>query len=450
MTATIFLDLHLPNATTWFYFSALLAVALFFKFSRLLSIRNLDILTLFLFMPGLLLLVESAGHSRWGYVWLLAASGYFLVRCLFDLILDRRPALSPNLSLGGLIWLAVALFVSLVAVAVRQAPHQTGAVSSHDDPNGGPGDKRRTPLDGAVLRPVEDLVRTHGVPPSQGVDVGPWVERGLVLFCHLLIVVCMVLIGWKHFGDLHGGVAAATCYLVLPYTFLLLPSHSQSFARWDHAWPMALMVGMVLAYCRPTISGALLGLAAGGAIVPVLTLPVWVSFYWKRGTCRFILAFLIALGLSIGVLALIMWYHGNLPQSLQSGWTASSWQPWKAPPPEMQSIWKGAHYAYRIPVCILFLAFVLVTLFWPAPKNLAHAIALSAAILLGVQFWYTDHGGVYILWFLPYLLLLVFRPNLSSCRPPPLTNDLLARLGRHLRQRLRRWLQVREPVARVQ
>src|SRR5262249_3725899 len=113
----IFLELHLPNATTWFYFSVLLAVALFVKFSRLLSMRNWDVLTLFLLMPGFLLLLESGGNNRWGYGWLVAASGYYVVRCLIDLVLERRPALAPNLSLGGMVWLALALFISLVAVA---------------------------------------------------------------------------------------------------------------------------------------------------------------------------------------------------------------------------------------------------------------------------------------------------------------------------------------------
>src|SRR6476646_132673 len=53
---SIFLDFNLPNATTWLYFSFLLAVALFFKFSRLLSMRNWDIVLLFLLAPGLLLI----------------------------------------------------------------------------------------------------------------------------------------------------------------------------------------------------------------------------------------------------------------------------------------------------------------------------------------------------------------------------------------------------------
>src|SRR5580704_14646317 len=58
-TLSVFLDFNLPNATTWFYFSLLLAVALFFKFGRLLSVRNLDVVALFLLVPGILLLLEA-------------------------------------------------------------------------------------------------------------------------------------------------------------------------------------------------------------------------------------------------------------------------------------------------------------------------------------------------------------------------------------------------------
>ncbi len=57
--ATVFSEFNLPNATTWFYFSLLLAVALFFKFTRLLSMRNWDVATLFLLVPGLLLIQEA-------------------------------------------------------------------------------------------------------------------------------------------------------------------------------------------------------------------------------------------------------------------------------------------------------------------------------------------------------------------------------------------------------
>src|SRR5207249_1552206 len=87
--------------------------------------------------------------------------------------------------------------------------------------------------------------------------------------------------------------------------------------------------------------------------------------------------------------------------------------------------WTGVQWAYRIPVFIAYAFFVLATAFWPAPKNLAHLLALLAAVLIGLQLWYADHGGIYVLWYLPLLLLLLFRPNLSDRRPPPLEAAVL-------------------------
>ena len=41
------------NPTTWAYLSSLLTIALYFKFSRLWSVRNLDLLGIILFAPPL-------------------------------------------------------------------------------------------------------------------------------------------------------------------------------------------------------------------------------------------------------------------------------------------------------------------------------------------------------------------------------------------------------------
>src|SRR5262249_29659262 len=117
---SVFLELTPLSAAMCFYLAALLAVALYFKFNRLLSIRNLDVLTLLAIMPGFLLLLD--GNKWFAYLWLLCGSGLLVVRCLLDLILVRRPALSANLSIGGLAWLAGALFVGLIAAPVRPTP----------------------------------------------------------------------------------------------------------------------------------------------------------------------------------------------------------------------------------------------------------------------------------------------------------------------------------------
>jgi hypothetical protein len=478
LRASIFLDFNLPNAATWFYFSALLAIALLFKFRRFLSVRNWDVVTLFLLVPGLLLLQEAhnqaaagaaqavagaalglatpatgigsaaivvtssgvaggtAGRLVWfGYLWLLCGSAYFLVRCLVDLALIRRPALSPNLNLSGLAWLGGTLFVCLVAVAVR-----------HRDPFPETVGKRSVPVD-ETQRGAERLVNqsreiASGNRDSAGTSF--WVERILAMLCHLAVIAGLLVSGRRHFQDVHAGMAAATFYLLLPYTAIHV-------SQIHHVLPAALLVWAVAAYRRPWVSGLLLGLAAGASYFPALLLPVWLSFYRRNGAGRFAGAFLVTAGLCLALMAGVLWMDDQLLRSWQSVRALPDWQPWKEPGPDTEGFWTGVHWAYRLPVFIAYVAFVATTLFWPAPKDLAHLLALSAAVLIGIQFWFADRGGVYVLWYLPLLLLLVFRPNLSDRRaiPIPSEGDWLVRLQRAARERIKRRLKLRQPLAPV-
>jgi hypothetical protein len=444
-TSSIFLDFNLPSATSWFYLSLLLAVALFFKFSRFLSVRNWDVLTLFLLVPGLLLRQEAASapadptdSERGGlqspapengapsaagqrllwlsYLWLLCGSAYFFARCLGDLGLVRRPTLHPNLNLGGLAWLAGALFVCLVAVAARRSGPQAEVLTSS------------APLDKVRQCIVEAVSAAPGV-----------VECILAALCHLSVVTALIVIGWRHFQDLHAGMAAGTFYLLLPYTALQI-------TQWHHVLPVALMLWAVAAYRRPVLAGLLLGLASGLSYFPIVTLPVWLSFYWQRGTVRFVSGFVLTLGLSLLAIGLLFWLDGELAASVASALAHLLAQ--SAP----DGFWTGVHWAYRIPVFIAYVGFMLTTFFWPRPKNLAHLLALSAALVIGIQFWFADKGGVYVLWYAPLLLLLVFRPNLSDRVPLPVSSvpDWVRRLGGRLLRLGKRVLSLPEPMANVQ
>ncbi len=417
--ASIFLEFAFPNATTWFYFSFLLAVALFFKFSRLLSIRNWDVLSLFLLVPGLLLVVEAQGQNRGAYIWLLCASGYFVLRCLVDLTLVQRPALEPNLSLGGLAWLAGTLFLSLVLLAVRPTPTPFAS------------DAPASPVLNQVSRQGTQGIKQ--LSDAQNLDVGNdaslWVQRILAVSCHLAIVIGLVCIGWRHFQDIHAGMAAATFYLLLPYTTLYV-------TQWYHIWPMALLIWAVAAYRFPMVAGLVLGLAAGSVYFPLLVLPVWGSFYWRRGLGRFAAAFFLGIMLCIGFVGLLAWVQGDWPLNLFTAMPADirDWHPWFEVTQDTPGFWTGLHWAYRLPIFVAYLALVLMTAIWPMPKNLAHVLALSAATLIGTQFWYAREGGVYVVWYLPFLTLLTFRPNLVNCQPPPINpeTDWLRRVGGRL------------------
>lgn len=421
MRSSIFFEFNLPNSATWFYFSLFLTVAVFFQFTRVLSVRNWDLLALFLFVPGFLLIQESKQSSppppaaaeqsaadraetpSWakkerfiGYTWLLAASGYWLARCLFDLAVGKRPSPSPNLTAPGLIWLGVSMFVCLTAVNFTRP----------NDP-WGPVGKRPGAISGVEQGAAAVVLQTQPdeVPPA---DVLFWVERSLATACHFAVVVALFLIGWKHFQSAAVGAAAGVLYLFIPYT-------AYHIGQVHHVWPAALILWAAFAYRSPLASGILLGLAAGTSFFPVLLAPAWVQFYRHRGAGRFFAAF-CAVGLASFAVALtVSQFIGSSPDVVWSPFQFADWVPWQQPTAE--SVWTGAHWAYRLPVFIAFAAFVLGTTVWPPVKNLGDLIAVSAAVLIAIQFWYADRGGLYVLWYAPLLVLLVLRPTATELQP---------------------------------
>jgi hypothetical protein len=92
---------HRVNPTTWFYFASLLSIALFFKFNRLWSIRNLDLLGLILLAPGILA-VEYGGYKanladqQLGFVWVFVVTGWFLARMLHSRLNLKNSAIESS------------------------------------------------------------------------------------------------------------------------------------------------------------------------------------------------------------------------------------------------------------------------------------------------------------------------------------------------------------------
>jgi hypothetical protein len=69
---------------------------------------------------------------------------------------------------------------------------------------------------------------------------------------------------------------------------------------------------------------------------------------------------------------------------------------------------------YRIPVLAAFVAMCITFAIWPAQKNLGTLLSCSAAVMLGTQFWHAWGGGQLMAWYLPLMLLTIFRPNLED------------------------------------
>ena len=425
MEPSIFLDFHLPNAATWFYFSSILTISLFFQFARPFCLRNFDLLSLFLLAPGFLLLQEAhsflaaktagteaerkliveRGHREllFAYSWLLIGSAYWFARTLFDLTLIRRPLITPNLTTAGLAWLGIALFVAQGSVAVRRNMDQPEPASIGRQPR--PIEQVQDQAT-AVVRQTQIDTSLIGRNPD---DVRFWVERTLAMCCHAAVMIGLLMIGLRHFQDLSAGIGMATLYLLVPYTAFHI-------GQLHHVWPTAFLVWAIFSYKRQITAGWLLGLAAGTSFFPILLLPLWMGFYSKRGSTRFGLAFLAAAAVSMGITSLVSWWDGEAGFGLSSTLNLPEWQPWKVP--DTESVWQGTHWAYRMPIFVLFVGFLCWITIWPNPKNLSHLIALSAAVLIGVQFWHGDRGGVYVLWYMPLFIMMVFRPNLVAAEPP--------------------------------
>jgi hypothetical protein len=412
MSGSLVADLGLGPAI-WLFLTFLATLTLFFKFSRFWSVRNLDMLLLFALAPGLMQLVGSGAAQPWaGFLWLFAGSGLWLARCVVDLGLTRRPLLEPNLNGAGLSCAAVGLLGLLVAEAVN-LPVGEGAARNPADPSvktAGPSGRLPAGRD-ELVEPVGAVLRQAPLPaalkrnPPQVI-----LSRVLASLAHLALVLMLYRIGSLHFERPIAGLAVAVCYLLSPYTRIAVVDSGQLI-------PSALVVGAVLSYRHPIRAGLLIGLAAGWMPPCLALIPLWCGFYRGRAGLRFLLA--------AAVVALVCWVLGQ-SVSVLADWARalgarSLGQAGLVPgleAPQFGSFWSRIDPAYRLPVLIAHLTLVVASWWWPARKNLGELIALSAALLIASQFWYLDEGGALILIYLPLVLLVVFRPNLSTKLAP--------------------------------
>jgi hypothetical protein len=527
------------NPISWAYLSSLLMIALFFKFNRIWSVRNLDLILLILLAPGLLVVqagrreyrqvrleklalsraqdeavaamrlepnvaeVEPAAYSEkpaeryaatagppsslaaveapiatvgestaestsedtpadtnlskkdvpasgaalknltdheaaatsklwWGYAGLLAVCGLLLIRLLFDPTMVRRPLLEPNLSTGGLLFLATCLFAFLMAnvitsqVTAKDVSGAQGAKAIFGNETRtqeeklaayrqyGPGYFMLHLLPSVITPayPADGAVEGETISPADKNAVQP--ERALVavsktmaVLAHLAILAAMIFIGYWHFENIKMGIGAATLYLILPYT-------SQMTGHVDHVLPSALLLWAIVLYRRPAMAGLLIGLAMSTFYYPFFLLPLWLSFYWQRGVMRFLGGLLVAVGAMVASLAFVA--NGSPAEFLNL--LQAMFGLWMPKVIGLEGIWGpgGWDPIYRLPVIATCVALGGSLALWPAQKNLGTLLSCSAAIMVGIQFWHGhgDGGGMYLAWFLPLALLTVFRPNLED------------------------------------
>lgn len=395
------------NSETWFYLSLLLILAVFFKFGRLLSVRNLDLALLLSLAPGLLIVKQTEPGYPLGYCWLFAVNGLLLFRLLFDWTLTRRPRMEQNLNPAGMAFLCAAAMMFQTTKIVTEAP-DAGAVQSvrksvdllkrHDT-----SEEATVPEEvNEVAGPAVRLLATPVLPLMGGAEIAA--ARAMAFLSHLAVLFGLIAVGRWHFGDTNLGLAMGTLYLLLPVT-------AYDVTKVNHLLPAALIVWAVAAHRNPTISGGLLGLACGTLFFPIFLLPIWISFYWKRGAMKFATALVLTGAVLLGSLVLTSADTHSLTRQMIG---SIDWSVLKFHADDGVGFWSLYNPAYRIPVFATFMVLLVSLSIWPLKKNLETLLASSAAIIVATQFWYPDQGGIYVLWYLPLMLVVTFRPRLAN------------------------------------
>lgn len=436
------------NDPTWFYLSFLLILAVYFKFSRFWSIRNLDLVLLLLISPGLLLvrIKDDAGVAAFGYVWLFAATALLLVRALTDGLIIRRPRFEQNMNAAGMAFLCAATFLFLTTKLLTERPPESTVASvrlaneliagessaplhllpgTADEANQSiPDAVPAGPATSLVAVPVAQIskavVANHAKATSApSIDLEVVTARLIAIFAHLAVILGLTLVGKHIFGDPDVGFAMATLYMLLPCT-------AYDVGKTNHVLPAALIIWAIWAYRRPFVSGILLGLACAMMFFPIFLLPLWAAFYGRRGGLRFG----TAVGLTTAVIVSCLMLLSNDSQAIVRA--LLGYVPWSDLPFLTMSrsiagstgidsgFWDLAKAPYSLPVLAGYLVMLVALTVWPNRKSLSHVIPASAAIVIGTQFWY-QQGGVYVLWYLPLLILVVFRPVMTNHFAPELT-----------------------------
>lgn len=354
--------------------------------------------------------------ERAGFVFLFGVGLLLLMRMLADSVMVRRPLLEPNLTSPGLTFIGASLLIFLMSNVITsttleedllgpQAARElvrgnAEAMTSDQYKMQGPG----YPLI-HLLPVIPTAVRNSGeeIQPDELRRADVIIAKTMAVISQLLIVAGLIIIGTRHFNNYAMGIGAATLYLMLPYTAMLM-------GRVTHVLPAALVVWAVVSYRRPLIAGSFLGLAMGLFYYPLFLLPLWVSFYWRRGKIRFAIGFLFMVAILGGVLAIgatgIQDYFARL---------AAMFGVWSPQTDGLRGIWAlGWPSVYRLPILAGFIALSITFAVWPAQKNFGTLLNCSCAIMVAVQFWHGFGGGVYMAWYLPLLLLTIFRPNLED------------------------------------
>ena len=359
-------------------------------------------------------------RQRFGYCWMFGIGGLIMLRMLLDPLLVRRPLLEPNLSVGGMVFMGVSLLVFVLANVAVYSPADEDiegarnalktlrleASSEGEDAQliqRGPGYRLLYVL--PVLSTFENSAEIHEKEIDAAANKLRYViaAKSVAITSQILIVLGLVLFSYYHFKNFHAGVGVATIYMLLPYTAIFTGNVL-------HTVPAALLIWALVCYRIPIASGIFIGLATGVSYYPLFLLALWISYYWDRGWRPFLVGFFISITICIIGLFFTSVDMNDFGRQLRAMFAF-----WFPQMDNLEGIWAlGVSKNWRLPLLVGFVALTVSFAAWPSEKNLGTLVAYTAAVMAAVQFWHGFGGGLFVAWYLPLALLVIFRPNVAG------------------------------------
>ena len=237
--------------------------------------------------------------------------------------------------------------------------------------------------------------------------------RGAAIFFDLACVLGLIVLGRRLAGNRLAAILALG-WLAYPYTAFVLQSNS------NDSLLAALLIWSLALFAQPLARGALLALAAATKFAPLALAPLYLA--GRRGLLatrgdRSALRPALLYAAAFGAAAVLIFAHPVIDPGLATFWerTIGS-QAGRSSP---FSIWGQAdlgflHTAVKLAAVALALAVALL----PRERTMAQVAALGAAVMIAVQLTAEHWFYLYIVWFLPMVLVALAFEGGARLRSP--------------------------------
>ena len=223
--------------------------------------------------------------------------------------------------------------------------------------------------------------------------------HGAATLYDLLCVAGMLVLGWTLAGW-RLGVGLSLAWAAFPFTAYSLESNSN-----DSLVAACLIWGLVLAR-RPLGRGLLLGLACATKFAPLVLIPLWSRHPFPRaagGGRRRALRYVAGLALAVLSTGWVLFLDGF--DGVRAFWSRTiGYQLDRDSPFSIWGQYPGLHPAQIALTALVVVAGVVVWR-WPRRLDLLGMVALSGALMIGIELTLTHWFYLYLPWFLPFALL---------------------------------------------